>query len=300
MTSTQRELFDKINSLQLDECEIAFPFSKRLARENGWSHTYSKRVIDEYKKFIFLAIHSGHLVAPSDQVDQAWHLHLTYTKSYWEDLCESILNKKLHHHPTKGGNKERLKFTDFYNRTLESYQLFFTALPPTDIWPPVSQRFNEAIHFKRVNTKQVWLLPKPKLPVNILSVLLITSLASLLFACSANPVASGIGIGISAILGISILVFVLASRSTKQEVSRRRNRHTKSMHTSSGNNDISSDSSSSSIAGHTATAAGLAGFAGGEFGGGGAGGDYGDTNSGDSGRDSGSSGCSSGCGGGSD
>lgn len=294
MTNNQKELFEKIIRLQIDESNAAFPFSKRLAHENGWAHSYAKRVVDEYKKFIFLAIYAGHPVTPSDQVDQAWHLHLTYTKSYWEDLCENILNKKLHHHPTRGGNQEGLKFTEGYNRTLHSYQLFFGTLPPTDIWPPAGQRFDEAIHFKRVNITQVWLLPKPKLPVNLLSILSIILLATLLWACSANPVASGLVIGIFAVLGISILVIALASRSSKNEVIRRRNRNLKKSYTSSGSSDVSSSSSSSTIAGSTATAAGLAEFAGGEFGGGGAGGDFGDSSSGDSGGDGGSSGCGSG------
>ena len=32
--------------------------------------------IEEYRKFVFLALVAGHQITPSDQVDQVWHLHL--------------------------------------------------------------------------------------------------------------------------------------------------------------------------------------------------------------------------------
>ncbi|MEK6230809.1 MAG: hypothetical protein N2A42_03075 [Luteolibacter sp.] len=33
----------------------------------------------EYKRFVALAMLAGHPVTPSEEVDQAWHLHLVYT-----------------------------------------------------------------------------------------------------------------------------------------------------------------------------------------------------------------------------
>ena len=58
----------------------ALPFAERLARENGWSRSHAERVVGEYKRFCFLAATAGHTVTPSDAVDQAWHLHLTYSR----------------------------------------------------------------------------------------------------------------------------------------------------------------------------------------------------------------------------
>jgi hypothetical protein len=94
-------------------------------------------------------------------VDQAWHLHMLYTESYWKDFCGRILGKPLHHGPTKGGASESRKFHDWYSRTIESYQTFFGATPPADIWPEASRRFGEAIHFVRVNRQRHWIIPKP-------------------------------------------------------------------------------------------------------------------------------------------
>jgi hypothetical protein len=69
MNTQQIALLQRIQEFQLDDSASNFSFSHRLARENGWTVQYAKSVIDEYKKFIFLAIVSGHPVTPSDQVD---------------------------------------------------------------------------------------------------------------------------------------------------------------------------------------------------------------------------------------
>src|SRR5262245_11583978 len=82
-------------------------FAARLARENGWNAVFTERVITEYKRFCFLAATAGHEVTPSDAVDQAWHLHLTYTRDYWQRFCPDVLGGPLHHGPTSGGDNEQ-------------------------------------------------------------------------------------------------------------------------------------------------------------------------------------------------
>lgn len=135
-------------------------FTHRLARENGWGLLFAQRVVDEYKRFLFLASEAGHPVTPSEEVDQAWHLHLAYTRSYWDDLCGHILGRPLHHGPTRGGEAEGAKFNDWYQRTRESYALFFGDVPPSDIWPEPDIRFGEAEHYLRVNTARNFVIPK--------------------------------------------------------------------------------------------------------------------------------------------
>ncbi|WP_421655276.1 glycine-rich domain-containing protein [Leptothermofonsia sp. ETS-13] len=169
MNRQQAELYQRIQTFSLDETDTAsldetdtaLPFSHRLARENGWSLEYTSRVIEEYKKFVFLAAISDHPVTPSDQVDQVWHLHLLYTRSYWEEFCPKVLQKPLHHGPTKGGTWGRQKFNDWYNKTLKSYEQFFNQPPPSDIWHPAHIRFGRDTRFTRVNTEQNWIIPKP-------------------------------------------------------------------------------------------------------------------------------------------
>jgi hypothetical protein len=139
-TADERELWQRLEAFELDDADAAYPWSQRLARENGWSHPLALRVAAEYKRFLFLACAAGHPVTPSEEVDAAWHLHLLYTRSYWEELCPEVLGRPLHHGPTRGGRQEGEKFHDWYQRTLESYRRFFGE-PPADIWPKAEERF---------------------------------------------------------------------------------------------------------------------------------------------------------------
>jgi hypothetical protein len=160
MTQSQIILWQKIEDFQIDNSSIEFNFSERLARENGWSKIYALRVVEEYKRFIFLCCISETGVTPSDPVDQAWHLHLTYTKSYWTDLCKNTLSKEIHHNPTKGGKSEANKFDDFYTNSKNLYTEIFGSEPPKDIWHDNQTRFSD-IDFQRVNLKRYWLFKKP-------------------------------------------------------------------------------------------------------------------------------------------
>lgn len=158
MNNEEKLLWEKIRSFALDEDDCALKFSKRLARENVWSHEYALRAIEEYRKFIFLCCTSVKGVTPSDQVDQVWHLHLTYTKSYWNELCRDTLGRDIHHNPTKGGAKEGEKFDDFYKSTLHQYKLTFGHIAPSEFWPDSKERFDD-IDFRRVNLRKYFLIP---------------------------------------------------------------------------------------------------------------------------------------------
>ncbi|GAB3635293.1 hypothetical protein GCM10027422_08830 [Hymenobacter arcticus] len=159
----QAELWARLVALDLDG-PATLSFSHRLARDNGWPLAFARRVVLEYKKFVYLAATCGHPVTPSDEVDQAWHLHLVYTRSYWDELCGQVLGFALHHGPTKGGAAEGHKFRDWYAATKQAYQAAFGEVPPVDIWPAAAVRFGEAPHFRRVNLRRHWLLPRPAMP----------------------------------------------------------------------------------------------------------------------------------------
>lgn len=160
MNSEQQALWSTIQAFDIDGGPASLTFTKRLARENGWNAAFAERVVDEYKKFVFLCAAAGHPCSPSDEVDQAWHLHMIYTESYWIRLCGEVLPKPLHHGPTKGGQVEADKFVDWYERTLESYRAFFRQEPPTDIWPSGKDRFANSSAWKRVDTSRFWMAPR--------------------------------------------------------------------------------------------------------------------------------------------
>lgn len=217
MTDREHDLLTGIEGVVLDQPGASLPFSVRLARDNAWSQAYAERVVADYRRFVFLAATAGHPVTPSEEVDQAWHLHLVYTRSYWDELCGEVLGFPLHHGPTVGGPAEGAKFTDWYQRTLESYRRLFGTEPPADIWPPPGERFANADRFRRINTAEQWVVPKPALArpggARSLRLPLVGATALVLTGCAAaagsNPAIAGASLlatSVGTVL-LAILVF---------------------------------------------------------------------------------------------
>lgn len=160
MTDRQRELWERISQYEFDDPAAEYPFTERLANENGWSPGFALRVVAEYRRFTFLAVVAGHPVSPSDPVDQVWHLHQLYSDSYWDDFNGEVLGKTLSHQPTKGGMEESEKFAQWYDKTKESYLRFFGVPPPRDIWPSSDADESAKPYYTRVNHAENWVVGK--------------------------------------------------------------------------------------------------------------------------------------------
>ncbi len=189
-SAEHQELWQNLSQLSLDDPTTPLSFSRRLAKENGWSGSYTRRVVEEYRRFLFLCMSAGHVCCPSDQVDQAWHLHLTYTRSYWNNLCLGVLKRPLHHEATRGGTAEQQKHACLYEQTLASYAQFFEQSPPDDIWPAADVRFGRDIHFRRVNAATHWVLPNPLLAFRQLSSTVRRIVSGLLLTVALMPLAA--------------------------------------------------------------------------------------------------------------
>lgn len=138
---------------------LNYTFSDKLAKENGWTLEYTLRVIQEYKKFMFLICTTNQVCCPSEPVDQAWHLHLLYTENYWEDFCDRTLEQRINHGPSRGGRNETLKYVDMYNNTLRIYEEAFGYAAPEDIWHSAEVRFKKN-NTVRVDKDDYWVVPK--------------------------------------------------------------------------------------------------------------------------------------------
>jgi hypothetical protein len=149
-----------LSSDEIGPSDAALSFPRRLARENGWSLAHAERVIAEYKRFCFLAITAGHVVTPSDAVDQAWHLHLAYSRDYWDRFCPDILGQKLHHGPTTGGTAQLHRHAEQYARTLQSYEAVFGPAP-ADIWPDARRSLRDDPRARRVHPRDAVIIPRP-------------------------------------------------------------------------------------------------------------------------------------------
>lgn len=130
----------------------------KLCREHGWLKPFALRAIEEYRRFAYLAMTAGHMVSPSDAVDQVWHMHLMYTRRYWDDWCPNALGGKLHHDPATGRSGEKTGLNDAYARTLDSYRKAFGE-PPADIWPARPDASPRS--HRRVDLRRAFIVPKP-------------------------------------------------------------------------------------------------------------------------------------------
>lgn len=156
MVLRNENLWQRIQRFSLDQENVAFPFSKKLAKEENWSLEFTRKAIDEYKKFVYLCCISPNGASPSETVDKVWHMHLIYTQNYWEEFCPNILKRSLHHHPSTGGNSENNKHQNWFSETLENYREIFGLEPPADIWrSPIP----------KIKTKTSWFRNLTLLPV---------------------------------------------------------------------------------------------------------------------------------------
>lgn len=203
-------LWARIESVRFDDVDAEFPFSARLARDNGWSRAFALRVVEEYRRFAYLAMRAGHEVTPSDEVDQAWHLHLTYTRHYWGAFTDA-LGAPLHHGPTAGGDNERARYADNYEATLRAYEAAFAERPPVDIWPAAHRRFAEAAHMRRISMRRNVVIRRGAFVAPLATLAGLGALSTALAAKAQESGASDLppAVPIFAVIAIAIVIVAL-------------------------------------------------------------------------------------------
>jgi uncharacterized membrane protein YgcG len=158
-------LWCRIQAFKFDPPDAKLTFAIRLSRETGWTSAFAAQAIQEYRRFLYLAVRAGHPVTPSQEVDEVWHLHLMYTRHYWGVLCRDVLQTDLHHGPSLGGASEHAKYHGLYGRTLDSYARIFGAAPPAEFWPSPTQRFRPTPRVGTVDPATHWIIRKPTWPL---------------------------------------------------------------------------------------------------------------------------------------
>ena len=158
------DLLEKIMQFQVISDGDNKLFIKKLSKQNSWSISFSERAFFEYKRFIYLASIAHHRVVPSKIIDTVWHLHLTFTQSYWIEWCGDVLQKQIHHTPSSLTIKSKRRDFEGYNDTIILYKKIFKSEPPTEFWTV-----------------------KHKIPRNYWFLTLIFGSAALLTACTSVP-----------------------------------------------------------------------------------------------------------------
>lgn len=98
---------DLLNSISFET--ISF----KLEKEYMWSSEATCRALVLYKQWLALQKYYPNLsFAPSELVDEYWHMHILDTRKYMED-CALIFGEYLHHYPyfglTEVENQDTLK-----------------------------------------------------------------------------------------------------------------------------------------------------------------------------------------------
>lgn len=207
MDNTQT-LIASIEAFDIDGGPVQTSFADRLAQEQGWTPEFTRRVIREYKRFVALAMISKTPVTPSLIVDEAWHLHLIYTRSYWERFTP-MLPRPLHHEPTKGGEAENTKHKNQFSSTLELYRQTFGEEAPADIWRSKLTEKSEPTRTKNPSTFRLGVL----VGASALALVGCTAIAQTAAPASIAP--------FLVIGGIVIIVLIIAAATADQQ--RRRN-----------------------------------------------------------------------------
>jgi hypothetical protein len=102
-----------------------------LCAASGLDRTRCARVLEEYRRFIYLVAVGAEVLAPSPLIDFVWHIHLGYRSAYVDDFCGRIIGRPIRH------NEGRPKAQDdpAYHRTLQVYQQEFGQKPDLRMWP---------------------------------------------------------------------------------------------------------------------------------------------------------------------
>ena len=137
-------------------------FTRRLARDKAWTIEFARGAVAEYRRFCFLAFAGAGVMTPSEEVDEVWHLHLTYTREYWEVWCGGVLGGPLHHDPTEGGPDQERYFRARYAATLATYERYFGP-PPAEFWPATHVRFGRGPRYRTMDSRRRFSLPRPVL-----------------------------------------------------------------------------------------------------------------------------------------
>jgi|CXWL01.1.fsa_nt_gi uncharacterized protein (TIGR04222 family) len=182
--AASRELWQRIAAHRFEAPDQGIDFTRRLAREQGWTLEFARRAVDEYRRYCFLSSISAEPLTPSVEVDEVWHLHLIHTRDYWDAFCGEVLRRPLHHGPTRGGRAALQTHHRQYGETLAVYESWFGSAPH-DLWPDARTRFANPASIRRVDLRRVWLLPRPRWPTMTTAATAFAALAASLGAGAA-------------------------------------------------------------------------------------------------------------------
>jgi len=134
------ERWQQVLNWPLDDPTAERPFSVRLREANEWDEEYTRKAIEEYRKFMYLKTVTEQPLTPSVVVDSVWHMHLLYLRNYLA-FCKQVIGRIVYHDPGKGGQDDSELFKEQYFDTLMVYMDHFGE-PPTNIWGGIPRKLD--------------------------------------------------------------------------------------------------------------------------------------------------------------
>ena len=124
-------LWLKLNMMNAQGLQAFAPVMQMVEKQMGANAEMAGRIIEEYRKFLFLAMRSGHQVIPPGVINDVWMMHMQNAQNFWENLGQMITER-----PVAGGvdAKSMGSMADAWTETLKSYEKIFGTKPPMDIW----------------------------------------------------------------------------------------------------------------------------------------------------------------------
>lgn len=124
---SQPELWAKVENFSFEKNSDEYGFTTRLATEQSWTIAFTEAAILEYKKFMYLVAVGQKMLSPSVIVDEVWHLHLLFSKSYKK--FTALLGKEIEHTPSLHNERESSIYAQAFAETKTAYQAEFGEMP---------------------------------------------------------------------------------------------------------------------------------------------------------------------------
>lgn len=144
-SKSDRRLWHRLEGYSFHERPLTQSLVDRLVEETGHPVDVCYTLVEEYRRFMYLAGSSSENLAPSPIVDMVWQMHTEDTVAYYEDFCPRILGRTIYR---PEGDSAPPPFQDDpdYIRTLEYYAQEF-GRPQVQYWPDPDFALEKLSHF---------------------------------------------------------------------------------------------------------------------------------------------------------
>lgn len=167
LSNPKKTLAQTVAAIQaMDLSMIKF---KAMRKEDGygWSTAYADAMEQAYKRYLILhAKYPEMTLAPEQDIDRFWHMHILDTRKYAAD-CEATFGRFLHHFPYLGlrGEEDAKALDNAFEKMQELYlKEFGEKMPKASAWcaaEPVAQSKAAWCALESAKAEAAWCAAEP-------------------------------------------------------------------------------------------------------------------------------------------